>query len=50
MGGGTCGCRPGGRSGIKVGDRLQVGVVPEEAHDFDDAGQRLGIFDKAGAI
>jgi multiple sugar transport system ATP-binding protein len=40
----------GGRSGIKVGDRLQIGFVPEEAHYFDVAGQRLPLFDKAGAI
>jgi multiple sugar transport system ATP-binding protein len=40
----------GGRSGIKVGDRLQVGFAPEEAHYFDVAGQRLPLFDKASAI
>ena len=37
----------GGRSGIKVGDRLKVGFAPEEAHYFDAAGQRLAIFDGA---
>jgi multiple sugar transport system ATP-binding protein len=39
----------GGKSGLKVGDRIKVGFAPSEAHYFDAAGQRLGIFDTASA-
>jgi multiple sugar transport system ATP-binding protein len=47
--GGNVLVQAGGRSGIKVGDRLKVGFAAEEAHYFDAAGQRLPFFDRASA-